>query len=92
MVGNGHALAAAGKLGEILAGAEGLLARARDDDDAHAVVLLSLVHDLFHGGRGDCVDGVALLGAVDAHNKHAVLAKVGHNLWCTVEICHFILL
>ena len=77
MVGDGHALAAAGQLGEVLASAEGLLAGAGDHDDANAVILLCLVHDVFHGGRGRAIDGVALLGAVDAHDEHAVLAKVG---------------
>ena len=88
VIGDGHALAAAGQLGEVLASAEGLLAGAGDHDDADALILLRLVHDVFHGGRGHCIDSVALLGAVDAHDEHAVLAKVGDDLLGSVEICH----
>ncbi len=61
VLGHGLALAAAGQLGEILARAEGLLAGAGDHDDADALILLRLVHDVFHGGRGHCIDSVALL-------------------------------
>ena len=91
MLGNGLALAALGKLGEVLAGAEDF-AGAGDDDCTNGRVELCVVHDVFHGLGSCAVEGVSNLGTVDADDQKAILAKVGYNRIGAKVICHCFLL
>ena len=87
MLGNGLALAALRELGEVLAGAEDL-AGARHDDGAHSLVLLGVVHDVFHSVGSCAVQRIGDFGTVDADDQQSVLAKLGYDSVGSVVICH----
>lgn len=87
VLGNGLALAALRELGEVLAGAEDL-AGARHDDGAHSLVLLGVVHDVFHSIGSCAVQRIGDLGTVDADDQQSVIAKLGYDSVGSVVICH----
>ena len=87
VLGNGLALAALRELGEVLAGAEDL-AGTRHDDGAHSLVLLGVVHDVFHSIGSCAVQRIGDLGTVDADDQQSVLAKLGYDSVGSVVICH----